>query len=438
MLLDPTTVLFGCAGLIACAALSASFVRWPVWGIGLYTAVQLWQSQQNMRPPLRSPGLDLMPTDVLTVCLLAAALIMSVRKRGRRPRASLLVLLGLTACALMRGFGLFGVQTAGNEARTSFVQLLCVAFFVAAIPPGRNLLRVVSLIWVPAACVLSLAALLWWLNVGIGSNSDSIMVDGVLTNARPVNAAEALIIGQAALMLLCGHGFARGRALAWPLLLVVVLTQHRTVWLATGVMVTGWLVCRRRQSGSRAAALAVLGSVSVLSLLAVSLGAADQVTSSLAASSEDDTTLMWRMEGWHALVAHLDGVPEWLLGQPFGSGYDRVVDGTLVTVSPHDYYLEVLLRLGLLGLAAILVLYARAWREAGADREHGLLLRLLICSQLVYMITYSLSPEQAVIVGLLTTCAQPRSAPRPSTTQESPCLARLHSSPASPARTARI
>ncbi|MEW2633702.1 O-antigen ligase family protein [Streptomyces sp. NPDC048389] len=437
MPLDPTTLLLGGAALISCAALTASFVRWPVWGIGLYVAVQLWQTQQNVRQSLPGAGLNVLPTDVLTVCLLVAALIM-LRGRVRGATALLLALLVLTGYALIRGFGIFGVQAAGNEARTNFIQLICAALFVAVLSGGRNLVRAVTLIWVLAACALSCLALLGWLNVGIGSNSDQIMVDGVLTNARPVSAAQTLVIGQAAMMLLCGRGSARGRALAWLLLAVVVLAQHRTIWLAVGIMITGWLVSRHRQTGSRAAALVVLGSLGMLSVLAVSWGAADRVTSKLTASSEDDRTLVWRMEGWHALLPRLKEVPDWLLGLPFGSGYDRMINGTFVAVSPHNYYLEVLLRLGLLGVAVLLLVYATAWRAAGADSEHKLMLRLLICSQLVYMTTYSLTPEQAVILGLLAACAQQRGACRPPTLKESPCPTKPHSSPASPARTARI
>ncbi|MBC9726981.1 O-antigen ligase family protein [Streptomyces sp. TRM68367] len=438
MLFDPTTLLLGCAALIVCAALVASFVRWPVWGIGLYIAVQLWQSQRDMPQPVRGAGVNLLPTDVLTVCLLFAALIMLGGNWGRRTLALLLALLVLTTHALIRGFGLFGIQTASNEARTSFIQLFCVALYVAVLPAGRKLLLAVTRIWMWAACALCCLALLWWLQVGIGSNSDSLTVDGVLTNARPLGADRALIIGQAAVILLCGRNIVWGRALAGTLLVVVILAQHRTVWLAVGVMITGWLLSRHRQTGSRAAALGVLGSLSTLYLLAVSWGTADEVTSSLAASSEDDRTLVWRMEGWHALLPQLDEVPDWLLGLPFGSGYDRVINGAFITVSPHNYYLEVLLRLGLLGVVVLLLVYATAWRAAGADSEHRLLLRLLICSQLVYMITYSLPPEQAVILGLLTACAQPRSARRPPTLQESPCPTKPRSSPASPARTARI
>jgi hypothetical protein len=435
--LDPTTLLLGCAALIGCAALTASFVRWPVWGIGLYVAVQLWQTQQNIRQSLPGAGLNLLPTDVLTVCLLVAALIM-LRGRARGATGLLLALLVLTGYALIRGFGAFGVQAAGNEARTNFIQLICAALFVAVLSAGRNLVRAVTLIWVLAACALSCLALLGWLNVGIGSNSDRIMVDGVLTNARPVSAAQTLVIGQAAMMLLCGRGSARGRTLAWLLLAVVVLAQHRTIWLAVGIMITGWLVSRHRQTGSRAAALAVLGSLGMLSVLAVSWGAAGGVTEKLTSSSEDDRTLVWRMEGWHALLPRLKEVPDWLQGLPFGSGYDRVINGTFVAVSPHNYYLEVLLRLGLLGVAVLLLVYATAWRAAGADSEHRLILRLLICSQLVYMITYSLTPEQAVILGLLAACARQSGACRPPTLKESPCLTKPHSSPASPARTARI
>jgi hypothetical protein len=436
---DPTTPLLGCTAFLLGAALVASFVRWPGWAIGVYTTVQLWQSYQSVPGSRSGAGVDLLPTDVLTMCLLAASLIILARRRGYRAPLALLALLSLTACALLRGFGRFDAQTVGNEARTHFIQLLCVAFFVAVLSPGRPLVRTVARVWVAAACVLSLLALLWWLEAGIGSNSEQVMVDGVLTNARALGPAEALIIGQAAMFLLCGRGLAGPGFLAWPLLMVVVLMQHRTVWLAVGIMFIGWLLTRRHQRGTRLAALTVLGSLSTLGLLAVSWGVAEGVTSSLGASSEDDATLVWRVEGWLALLPRLDGVLDWLVGLPFGSGYDRMMNGVLITFSPHNYYLEVLLRLGLLGVAALLALYASAGRAAGADREDGLLIRLLICGHLVFMTTYPLFPEQAVILGLLAACARPRNdAPNPRTTQESPCPTKPHSSPASPVRTARI
>ncbi|MET8326502.1 O-antigen ligase family protein [Streptomyces sp. NPDC005181] len=466
MLLDPTTLLWAAAGLTGVGALTTALYRWTAFGLVLFVVAQIHQSFQESGaagPDVRDTGVDVLPTDVVAVCLLAAAVLRIVHAARRsdadgaplRPvvAAPLLLLVAMTAWSLLNGGILFGLPTAGNEARTGFVHLLSAALYVAVLPPGTALVRTVTRLWAATAGVLAVFAVLWWLRVGIGSNSDRVMVDGVLTDARALGPEQALLIGQAAVALLCLGG--RARAAAWPLLVAVVLMQHRTAWVATGVMAAGWLLSRRGRGGSRGTAVALL-ACGVALLLPVAAYGGD-VAESLASSGEDDRTLMWRVDGWLGLLPQLGGVQDWLLGLPFGSGYARLVDGGLVSVSPHNYYLQVLLRLGLVGLAALLTLYVAVWRTTGpgvagpvmapatasapaepdADDRARLLLRLLLCSQLVFCITYPLFPEQAVVLGLLAAHARPLGRAVSRTPKEFPCPGRPLSSPESPVRTAR-
>ncbi|MEU5547919.1 hypothetical protein AB0G85_37375 [Streptomyces sioyaensis] len=141
----------------------------------------------------------------------------------------------------------------------------------------------------------------------------------------------------------------------------------------------------------------------------------------MAASGQDDHTLVWRADGWLELLPQLRTPLDWLIGLPFGTGYKRVMDGILVSLSPHNYFVQLLLRLGLIGVCALTVLYAAVWRSAAAQSDAsndtsksssapGLLFRLLICGQLVFCVADPLFPEQAMILGLLIVSTRPRPA----------------------------
>ncbi|MFC9245978.1 hypothetical protein ACFT7S_18805 [Streptomyces sp. NPDC057136] len=221
------------------------------------------------------------------------------------------------------------------------------------------------------------------------------------------------------------------------------------------VLTVGWLLSRRGRRGSRAGSVLLAACGAAALLLTARYGGG--VAASLASSGEGDRTLMWRVDGGLDLLPQLRTIQDWLVGLPFGSQYTRLMDGIVASVSPHNYYLQVLLRLGLVGLAALLALYAMAWRSTGpgvaqpaaspvvgsapavpdTDERSRLLLRLLLCSQLVFAVTYPLFPEQAVVLGLLAAYARPVGGGAPRTPKEFPCPERPLSSPASPARTVR-
>jgi hypothetical protein len=186
------------------------------------------------------------------------------------------------------------------------------------------------------------------------------------------------------------------------LLLFVVLLQHRTIWVvAVAMVMAGFVlttVARRRES--LPAAIAVL-SVSLVVLM-YQLGAFGTVGNAIATSFEEarrsNSTLEWRVAGWQQLLP--SSPAEWLSGVPFGSGYDRVVSGGLVTVGPHNYYVHLLLRLGLFSLVLLIGWYVLTWRRLSSKGPWDVTLRVLMVGQLVFFVTYSASPEQGVLLGL--------------------------------------
>ncbi|WP_329119642.1 O-antigen ligase family protein [Streptomyces sp. NBC_01465] len=407
-----TNLLLAATALLALCALTGCVYRWPGSGIALFAAAQLQETGRTHSAALVDGPIGLMTTDVLTLVLLGATLLNWLRHRPRTHPAllALLALLALTAGSVLRGAAVFGVPHAGNEARTAFLQVLCAALFTATLPDPRAALRQLARVWVACAFALAALAVMWWAQAGIGASSGTVLIDGELQDARPMGAPEALLIGQAAVLLLYGTLGRRARPLAWPLLLVVVLMQHRTAWVATAAMLAVLLLTRRAGGLSRPLRLLYATVLASVCAGALALGSGGHVTSSLVASGEDAHTLDWRLSGWSALLGQARDGADWLLGLPFGSGYARLAGGVLITVSPHNYYLQLTLRIGLVGLAAFLLLYALLWRSAprlSPDLARGLPLRALLCGQLVFCAADPSYPEQALLLGLFIACTRP-------------------------------
>jgi hypothetical protein len=83
-------------------------------------------------------------------------------------------------------------------------------------------------------------------------------------------------------------------------------------------------------------------------------------------TEDKSNTFTNRAEGWQELLKGWakSGPVGLLVGAPFGSGYERVQENGLVAWAPHNYYVQLLLRSGLLGLTGFLLLLWRLWRHA--------------------------------------------------------------------------
>jgi O-antigen ligase len=229
---------------------------------------------------------------------------------------------------------------------------------------------------------------------------------------RAVDAAGALVMAQAAVLGLVA--WARGEAPRWmrrltPALLgAVVLMRHRTVWAVLLGTVAVVIVADRRT----ARRLLPLTAAGLVVVLAVSLTVLDQdageLQEDLAGAATYRDTWEWRVDGWVALIEQSGprDHPEVLIGRPFGGGWARVMDRGTVEVSPHSFYLETFLRVGVIGVALLTLLYAIIiWRLAGARRQEGGLvshasLFLVLVGHPIYFVAYTPHPEQGVLFGL--------------------------------------
>lgn len=428
---DMTQTLF--VGLALFAVLLWIFTQHCNTAIGLLLGVQVWTIAVDGEIPLFNVGVNIHPSDLLAACAMLVAGARLLRRRVP-PRAELLLVLAvmlLIAWSTQRGVGAWGLPTAANDARVYFWQVFASALYVATAPLHAGRARAVVRLWLVSAAAYAALSLVGWLNTGLHSVVDAVTVGGEVHDPRPVPARSALVLAQSAVLLLCPWGDRSsdpattaenspgrerrgrkgrsddglGKILPALLCLVfVVLLQHRTVWAATIVMAVVWWALIPARAGQRLASSAA----AVLSLCVVALTFAaglfgvvgSVLADSFAETQGANSTFSWRVLGWQELMDRPKSLAEWLLGSPFGSGYDRWIEGVTISVSPHDYYLHVVLRLGVFGLLMLLALYLLVWRRLGRGGNGTRALRVVVVSQLVLFVSYSPFPEQGVLLGL--------------------------------------
>lgn len=359
--------------------------------------------------------LNVFASDLLVAVLLGGFVARMLRvSRLTNPQRLMVVFLLLVAWSMARSL----IDFAGVEAvagARSYLRFISSALYFSTVEPDRELFDRIARLWLAAAAALCALVLVRWSANAVGVSGG---VFGTGRNLRAIPSDGALLIAQGAIMALPFVGDRSRPLLRWlaPAFLVfVVVLQHRTVWVVT-ILGAVYLLYRQR-SLTKNLLIALGVGFSLLALLTFTvLDSYDlEVTESVAESAQNTDTFSWRLEGWSALLrdAGPEGPVEWIVGRPMDVGWDRtMIHGpaiVVVDVSPHNYYLEAVLRVGIVGLAAILLVYAMALRGTAsrfpADRRTERLLsasalHVLVATQLVYYLAYSNDAAQGLLLGL--------------------------------------
>jgi hypothetical protein len=381
----------------------------------------------------RVPSLYLKDTrielsDVLFALVVAAGLARLLRVRRYTRLLRWLLLLGTVAVvSLLRGMLTISLQGSVNDFR-QYLQFAGPALYFATFPPSAWLSDRVGRLWLGAAGVMATLVTLRWLDVFAGVHLGVPAEQfGNDTAIRVIDGPYTFFLATAAVLTLPAwvQRGRRARRLQWlsvVLLLFVMLLDRRTVWLAmlVGVVV---LLLRNRSFGRRALAM-LAGAAIVTSVVFVAFPGSSSEQEPLARSATSTGTLTWRVNGWTELVTSWSENPaNWLLGKPFGSGFERRVEGSDVSSHPHNFYIETMLRTGVVGLLALIALTAgllRALWRLGPERGIGgsLLfgpdvLPALVAMQLVWFITWVPGSEQGIVTGLAIALVAERLRARP-------------------------
>jgi hypothetical protein len=360
-------------------------------------------------------------TDDLAFALLASALFARVLFVGF-PQWGTIYGMWLTIGAVFfisLGVGLaeFGTP-AGVEARSNFYFWMAGLYFASfSYPPDvlKKLWRITQwCAWLVAAIVVYR-----WVGLKFGFVSARLVeFAGASSEFRVVgsNPAFFLAVTGAAYFALWLRDSKRTALLAAVLMLGLVLVlQHRSVWVAA-LGALGVLAWHARAAVSAKAfpfigmAVVALGLAATFIALDPSSRLTETLTQSAVSVTESRGTHIDRLVGWQELLADFaQSEPHnWLLGKPYGSGYERYVLGRLQEFSPHNFYLQLLLRLGAAGLLLFLWVHFVLRHRIRVGMSAGLVDPMLqsvflavMAASLLYYIPYQGFYLQGAFYGVL-------------------------------------
>lgn len=366
-------------------------------------------------------GLWLYPSDLLFAVFAVACLIrFSLFATNKTvPRAWWII----GAVQLMLGaWGWFVYGTpAGVDFRGHFYLWVAVTYFCTVEWTDRMVDRVVNALVVCSACLCLLVYYRWVRSAVDPAYAQEMMaLDTTGVRFRVIGSGPTLVIAIGFLSLLfkmlAGQLSLLPRLLMPLLLLTVVALQHRSVW-ASVLVGTACLVWT--QQGAARGSRTVLTVALLLIPLAIAFVLPSEGNSVMAsikssagrAVSTEEGTMVSRVANWEELLSKWAGSKSpvtYLIGRPYGSGFNPVEtedESAAFDMVPHNHFVHILYRGGLIGLCATLWVFYRVWRNAGRQTKQGRrrwapYLFTVLSACFVYYIPYWASYESGMLIGI--------------------------------------
>jgi uncharacterized membrane protein len=368
-------------------------------------------------------ALMIYPQDLLFVPMAGVAFLRLMRPgaAARLPK-SLWVLTGAMALAFVLGLIKNGTS-AGVEFRSDFYFMTGLFYFSSFEWSRERIARLFGWLF-PVVLMLLLVVWYRWLADATGLDwFDPVWryMDSTGVALRVINAQQTWLLGLAVILLV--YAMASSNSLAgWrPLLplaaLPLLVLQHRTAWVATFVpALLAFFIVRQNQGRLAGRMLLIAGLTALVLGPLLATGKLSTATSSVAdlavkATSTKEGTFVARVLGWAARLAlgAGSGPRTWAIGNPYGGGFERPEGprGGQIAYAPHNYYVQLLLRVGLTGLLAFVALnfylFRGAIRLAGGPHESftGYAMLGVLMSFALYNIPYSPTYTQGIVLGII-------------------------------------
>lgn len=250
---------------------------------------------------------------------------------------------------------------------------------------------------------------------------------------RVIPSAEAMLIAQVVIVGMFYPALLPAlrwlRAVVPILLLIVVVLQHRSVWIAMAAAMAARFALP--QAGRKATIqISMMALVMLLIAAPVLLSgkftvATDDIGRAASRAAAGSDTINFRIDTWHFAIGKWAGSGSVgvLIGLPMGTSMDRVLRSDSgnyqkVSTSAHNFYVETIFNAGLIGLGAIVWFYTYILLNLYKGRRHpeygglaGVML-LMTTGQLVYYIAYGIDFIQGLILGVAAALALTLSAAR--------------------------
>lgn len=390
-------------------------------GLWLLVTATLLNAALGFSPRLYL-GFNFYFSDLVFLSIGGAAIARFIFHLREIPRHALWALYGgMLLLSFARGVPGYGVS-AGNELR-EFYYYWAAATYFASFNYDRRDLHYIMGAWVfMVSIIFAVVAFRWTVDTtGIDVGLDPRMwapLSG--SSLRVIGAGHALAITSGMVMLTY---LLRTRTWSstWCAFMLglsalfVLGLQHRSVWIATLVALVLTLFLEQKDRARTALQLAIAGGLLVVALVPLAiLGKLDRLERDLSSSVQEATsarsTFTWRVQSAEVLVKDLfsSGPAAIAVGRPMGAGYNRMIEDTQqeITVAPHNFYVQIMMRVGVIGLATFALAYVVAMRRLLAIHRAGdspidpRPWIVLLAVQLVYFIPYSGDPPQAMLLGV--------------------------------------
>lgn len=409
---DIALTVVGSAILVIAAALA-------VWLIGRISTVRLAPIALLLigfcveifhfdKQPYVQIGLQVYPNDFVSLTVLMSALLGFAQRPLPIYHPPFLLWLGLGVtifASFILGLDEFG-KYAGTEVRPFFYVWVAGLYCAAASFTADDYRRIARwCLW--SAYVVIGIAVYYYIAVEVGFvNRLEFFGETDAAVFRPVAAHAALFVG--AVGVVQTMAWLRGSGTRWSgwhavvCLAFVLVIQHRSGWIAIIIALLGVMILERSRLPRRFGLLLGFTLAATLGVsIAAGFGLLDELGRRLVQSFEsmDDSqgTFAARFDGWLRLMDDWLAAPAnvWLFGFPFGKGYTRLHFGTWIDFSPHNFYIDLLLRVGIVGtllwiLPTVMVivhgLRARCDTEEEYIRTRSV--ALLLLAIMVYCIVY--------------------------------------------------
>jgi len=321
-----------------------------------------------VKQPYVQIGLQIYPNDAISVFVVMAAAVGFVRRAA--PITDRLFLLWMAFGGVIMYSFLLGVmeygKAAGTEVRQFFYLWAAGLLGVTAGFTEQELRKIGRWCTVAAYAFVVIAAyFLIGVETGFINRAEVFDYAGGGGIFRPIGSHYTFFVGAVGLAhtmaWLRTTGKTRSGWHAAIMLLFVTVMQHRSVWIAVafGLLWVAWL--ERRYLTRRLPLL--LGFVLVFgsaATLATWLGYLDSLIAQLVGSTvsmyDSGGTFAARVDGWERLLEDWsESAQTMMIGFPFGYGYSRLYRGQLIEFVAHNHYIDLALRVGIVGVVLFMV-----------------------------------------------------------------------------------
>lgn len=378
----------------------------------------VYQMTPNFNPDYGVIGGGFNAVDVVLVSMAGAVGIRALR-RGKAAGWEIFSLFGILLAGwlmyeIVRNIGTYGISAPG-EFRYRYLVLVVpvyIAFFFEAAGERRKLFRLLvfcSLIFTLASVPI-IGTLKGWVIRITGTYEDRFLA---------ADLTLGLVYGFAMLFLARKYNYVefsnrRLWSTALPVLFMVYIDSHRSVWLVCSVILFAFMVMKEIKV-TKIWQWGIPLVILVISIWFASEQAGVNPTQYIAArglafvSPEEDETSAWRLAQWEVQITKFYSSP--VIGEGFGGHFGLSGLKGDVGVQPHSLYVQTLVKIGIVGtflyLAVVFKLLSsfKKWiteQSNSGNSETGLVkvAFVILIAAHAYYFTYAFDYYTWLYVGL--------------------------------------